>query len=160
MIKDIDGSFIEKHTDLKFHLSGVGYYTTFVCDEVVVKRYPETSKHLFDKDMVVHRELDDFYLVPKLLGYYKDDKNYYLILNKITPVCDQSIHLEELRDFAEKHSKEIENHTDRCANLRFLMRDKGPFNYGYDKNGNFMCLDEGCFNYCGDIPEFKFKETK
>lgn len=160
MIENINDTFIEKHTDFKFHSSGVGYYSTFVCDEVVVKRYHKTTKHFFDKDMIVHQQLDGLYLVPKLLGCYKDEQNYYLILKKIKPICDQFISNKSIKNFALEYSKEIEDHQDKCADLRFIVRDRCPFNYGYDDNYNFMCLDEGCFDYRGDIYEFKFKETK
>jgi hypothetical protein len=60
---------------------GNGYYTVYIVDDVVIKRY--TDKDKFENDIEKHMNLDRTGLVPRMLSSFYTEDFMYLIVEKV-----------------------------------------------------------------------------
>jgi hypothetical protein len=131
--------------------SGVGYYTTYLLDDVVVKRYYlDNDFALYHEDIQKHIDLDDTLLIPKMISNFVHGNHGYLVVERIRCLNDsyrkgRSVDYYYLnreytpRDF-EKNVEELRMHLEDQG---YGLDDAHIANFGY-KGKYFMCLDEGC----------------
>jgi hypothetical protein len=134
--------------------SGIGYYTTYLLDDVVVKRYNlddfDDVPPLYHEDIQKHIDLDDTLLIPKMISNFVHGNHGYLVVERIVCLNDKYrkgraedyYHLDKQyrpRDF-EKNVEELRIYLEDQG---YSLDDEHVANFGY-KGKYFMCLDEGC----------------
>lgn len=122
--------------------SGTGYYRTYIGDDIVVKVYE--NKKWFDEDIEKHEDLDDLDLLPKMITNFCYEDKFYLVLEKIIPAC--GIKDSDRYDILDNLRKDgsISTLDKAYEKAGYSLMDVNAFNFGYRKDGTFMCLDEGC----------------
>ena len=133
--------------------SGVGYYETFMVDDIVVKRYDlDHYEEEFNNDIQKHIDLDQENLVPKMISNFIHNRDGSLIIEKISCLND-SFRIGKACDtygtFAqEKYQPDnfwtlVEELRNDLACFDYMLDDEIIDNFGW-KGKTFMCLDEGC----------------
>lgn len=138
--------------------SGNGYYDVFIVGDMVIKRYEDSlgSKGRFDNDVKKHNDLDDRKLLPKMIANFHHDIYFYLIVEKV--LCldhkwdgdkQNTSYFKYLRDKIEDDDffDSISEYEKELCGLNYTVHDVHAGNFGYDKDHNFVCLDEGCLYY-------------
>lgn len=135
--------------------SGVGYYTTYLLDDVVVKRYyldgyDSDVPCLYKEDIQKHIDLDDTLLIPKMISNFIHGKHGYLVVERIVCLNDsfrkgRSVDYYHLnREYAPRDfEKNVEELRMYLEDQGYSLDDEHIANFGY-KGKYFMCLDEGC----------------
>jgi hypothetical protein len=137
--------------------SGVGYYTTYLLDDVVVKKcnlddYEGYVPCLYHEDIQKHIDLDDTLLIPKMISNFTHGKHGYLVVERIVCLNDsyRKGRAEEYYGTIIERNNWPRDFEKNVEELRMYLEDQGyglddehPGNFGY-KGKYFMCLDEGC----------------
>lgn len=130
-------------------------YDVYVFDEIVVKVYHD--KESFEADIQLHKKLDQHHLLPKMITSFCTDEAMYLVVEKINALFAEDFKPggvgansanQALREYekSEKWITMVEDYEEKIKKYtKSVIYDTHPGNFGYDKSGNFMCLDEGCF---------------
>jgi hypothetical protein len=136
--------------------SGVGYYKTYIVDNLVVKIYDLSNITLFKfykDDIKKHVDLDDSLLIPKMISNFIHENCGYLVIEKIK-CLNERYRKGKASDY---YDREFENRykpddfEKNVEELKMYLEDYGYFldddeiiaNFGW-KGNYFMCLDEGC----------------
>lgn len=133
--------------------SGVGYYETFMVDDIVVKRYDLNSyQDKFDEDIQKHIDLDEENLIPKMITNFTHKYYGYLVVEKIGCLNDPYRKGKASNSYGtlaqEKYQPEkfidlVEELRNDLACFDYMLDDEIIDNFGW-KGKTFMCLDEGC----------------
>jgi hypothetical protein len=133
--------------------SGVGYYETFMVDDIVVKRYDlDHYEEEFNNDIQKHIDLDQENLVPKMISNFIHNRDGYLIIEKISCLNDHFRKGKASNSYGtiaqEKYQPDnfwdlVEELRNDLAFFDYMLDDEIIDNFGW-KGKTFMCLDEGC----------------
>ena len=133
--------------------SGVGYYNTYLLDDVVVKEYYYDFIDEYNLDIQKHIDLDDSLLIPKMISNFVYGDGLYLVVERIECLND-SYRKGKAKDYYdnvyavkytpsdfEKNVEELRMHLE---NRSYSLGDEIIDNFGWKNKKYFMCLDEGC----------------
>jgi len=133
--------------------SGVGYYETFMVDDIVVKRYDlDHYEDQFDDDIQKHIDLDEENLIPRMISNFVYNGFGYLVIEKISCLNDPYRKGKVSNSYGtfaqEKYQPDnfwdfVEELRNDLACFDYMLDDEIIDNFGW-KGKTFMCLDEGC----------------
>jgi hypothetical protein len=136
--------------------SGVGYYTTYLVDKMVIKVYDIKADSYYDfyrEDIRKHVDLDDTKLIPKMITNFIHDDCGYLVVERIKCLNDKfrkgrSENYYDLNDMymPDDFEKNVEELRMYLEDYGYCLDDEHIGNFGWSGK-YFMCLDEGCLSY-------------
>lgn len=141
--------------DKEENSSGNGYYDVFITSDFVIKRY-ENDRHgekHYQRDVKKHQDLDKFNVLPKMITYFEHDIYYYIVVEKVlcldhkyTGPRKENAYFRYLENKVENDDfwDEVDSLQKTINQNNYRLCDIHGGNFGYDKNHNFVCLDEGC----------------
>lgn len=150
---------------------GNGYYEVYVCEDFVIKKYSDILS--FDKDIMLHDILDKHDLIPKKITSFEYEEHFYLVVEKVTCLDEDvseyktrrkfdgysseyiqwTFDMEKSDEFNNKRKKYI---SDLAVKTGYLVWDDHSGNFGLNKNGDLVCLDEGSFSLIEEEEEDEY----
>jgi hypothetical protein len=135
---------------LKYAVDYSGTNTVvFGCDEYFVKKFSDLED--YEDACEVHKVLDNYSIVPPMIDNFVYEGEGYIVVEKVRQLDEEYIEqfgVNSDATFAESmtdYEEELDTLIDEANGNGFNVDDIHFGNFGYDKHGNFVCLDEGCF---------------
>lgn len=129
--------------------SGSSCVSTYCCGDFFIKKFYDIDLYLMY--VKTHNDLDDSCIIPKMLDNFVHDDCGYIVVEAVEQLDKDLIDKlgvnsdEALHDNIEDYETELSMLIDEADRKGYDVDDIHRGNFGFNSQGDFVCLDEGCF---------------